>query len=93
MTNLKPEDLVKRVEDMADFLVGDKGVFLSADVADEHAADLRALLADRARMEKALRNLTRAFDSLQVEHMGRTGGGYERALVSVRQSLGSGKEF
>lgn len=57
MTDLKPEDLVKRVEDMADFLVGDKGVFLSADVADEHAADLRALLADRARMEKALERL------------------------------------
>ena len=47
---------------------------------------------DRARMEKALREAEREL-AFAVEHMGRTGGGYERALVSVRQALGSGKEF
>lgn len=47
-----------------------------------------SLLADRARMEKALREAEREL-AFAVEHMGRKGGGYERALVSVRQALGA----
>ena len=53
-------------------------------------AKLEAATADRARMEKALREAEREL-AFAVEHMGRTGGGYERALVSVRQALGASK--
>lgn len=45
-----------------------------------------ALLADNARKDKALEEAEREL-AFAVEHMGRKGGGYERALTSVRQAL------
>ena len=89
MTDLKPEDLRERA---VSYRMGGPSSEHTAKMLDDAADRIDALLADRARMEKALREAEREL-AFAVEHMGRKGGGYERALVSVRQSLGSGKEF
>ncbi|MES3028551.1 MAG: hypothetical protein V4820_11935 [Pseudomonadota bacterium] len=94
MTDLKPEDLA-RLQRIAERAAGMHGADQEhiIDVANEFSdafgvETVLSLLADRARMEKALREAEREL-AFAVEHMGRTGGGYERALVSVRQALGA----
>lgn len=96
MTDLKPEDLERVERLLARAIVAAN----SSEPVETHLGlacefigareDFLSLLADRARMEKALGEAEREL-AFAVEHMGRTGGGYERALVSVRQALGASK--
>ena len=99
MTDLKPEDrdIEKVIADLTNLatLAGDEtfplGRLVTSAKRKKLSEDLfvaLSLLADRARMEKALREAEREL-AFAVERMGRTGGGYERALVSVRQALGA----
>ena len=98
MTDLKPEDLA-RLQRIAERAAGMHGADQEhiIDVANEFSdafgvETVLSILDDLARRDKAMREAEREL-AFAVEHMGRTGGGYERALVSVRQALGSGKEF
>ena len=94
MTDLKPEDLERVERLLARAIVAANSsapVETHLGLACEFIGareDFLSLLADRARMEKALREAEREL-AFAVEHMGRKGGGYERALVSVRRALGA----